>query len=129
MKLQRREVLLQAMTGASVIFIAAPSWAETWPAKTIRLVVPFPPGGLIDNMARLLGTQLTQELGQTIVVEKTNLPSAISQVQAGKLTALGGNHSPTKPRIAECPDDGRGRLAHCGRTENIRCARESVEAA
>jgi tripartite-type tricarboxylate transporter receptor subunit TctC len=48
--------------------------AQAWPAKPIRLIVPFPPGGLIDNMARLVGPRLAQELGQPVVID--NKPGA-----------------------------------------------------
>jgi len=48
--------------------------AQTFPARPLKLVVPFPPGGLIDNMARLVAPRLAQELGQAVVID--NKPGA-----------------------------------------------------
>ncbi len=61
-----------AMAAAS--FAASSALAQAWPARPIKLVVPFPPGGLIDNMARLVAPKLGQELGQAIVID--NKPGA-----------------------------------------------------
>ncbi len=50
--------------------LAAPAaFAQAWPAKPIRLIVPYPPGGFTDVTARLIGQKLQERLGQTVVVE------------------------------------------------------------
>jgi tripartite-type tricarboxylate transporter receptor subunit TctC len=78
---QRRQILKTSLA----VVIAAPqlSVAQTWPAKPLRLVVPFPPGGLIDTMARLIHTKLGQELGQAVVID--NKPGAGGNLGAAEV--------------------------------------------
>ncbi len=52
----------------------APAAAQDWPAKTVKIVVPFGPGSTPDMVARLIADRLTQKLGQTFVIE--NKPGA-----------------------------------------------------
>jgi tripartite-type tricarboxylate transporter receptor subunit TctC len=54
---------------AALFAFAPPAWAQAWPAKPIRLVVNFPPGGTTDLMARAFTTRLAETLGQPIVIE------------------------------------------------------------
>lgn len=54
--------------------LAGPAMAQAYPDRPIRMIVPFPPGGGGDSVARIVGIELGKRLGQTIVVE--NKPGA-----------------------------------------------------
>ena len=56
----------------SLMFAAPAAQAadvQAWPSKTIRIVVPFPPGGSVDNTARQLAPKLQAALGQTVIID------------------------------------------------------------
>jgi len=70
--MQRRQLLTSAVALAAS---ATPSaWAQSFPARPIRIVIGFPPGGGIDILARLMAPKMTDSLGQPIVIE--NKPGA-----------------------------------------------------
>jgi len=52
-----------------LVFWSGVAFSQAYPNKPIRLVVPFPPGGSNDIVARMLGTQLGEKLGQSVVIE------------------------------------------------------------
>jgi tripartite-type tricarboxylate transporter receptor subunit TctC len=56
-------------SAALLLALAFPSFADTYPSRSITLIVPFAPGGPADLLARLIGQKLTGDLGQTVVVE------------------------------------------------------------
>jgi tripartite-type tricarboxylate transporter receptor subunit TctC len=57
---------------ASLVVAAACAWpacAQTYPAKPIRMIIPFPPGGATDLLGRLVGQKLSERVGQPVVSE------------------------------------------------------------
>jgi len=64
----RARVVLAAACAAAVLHSAS-AMAQSWPAKPVRLMVPFPPGGSTDIVARIVGQKLGERLGQSIVIE------------------------------------------------------------
>ena len=82
-----RRLLIAA---ALIAACAAPSFAQTWPDRTVRLVVPYPPGGNVDGAARIVANKLQEKLGQPVVIEN----------KAGAGGLIGGEF------VAKAPPDG-----------------------
>src|SRR5687768_1512467 len=55
--------------GALCALAASPAALAQYPNKPVRLIVPFPPGGGTDSMARVLGPKLGEALGQTVIID------------------------------------------------------------
>jgi tripartite-type tricarboxylate transporter receptor subunit TctC len=74
MKLPRRRFLHLAAGTAALPAVARLAWAQSYPSRPVRLIVPFGPGGGTDIVARLIGQWLSERLGQQFVIE--NRPGA-----------------------------------------------------
>ena len=70
-----------ALVGLAAVGVPLPAGAQGFPARTITIVVPYPPGGPIDALARLIAQEAAADLGQSIVVE--NRPGASGIVGIG----------------------------------------------
>jgi tripartite-type tricarboxylate transporter receptor subunit TctC len=75
----RRGLALAATLG-TVLPRPHPAAAQDFPTRPIRMIIPYPPGGASDVIARLLGPHMTEALGQTIVIE--NRPGANGGIAA-----------------------------------------------
>ena len=89
MKLQRRQFLQLAAGAAALPVAAGIASAQTYPARPVRLVIGYTPGGSADLTARLMGQWLSEKLGQSFVIE--NRPG-------------GGTNSATEAVVRSAPD-------------------------
>jgi tripartite-type tricarboxylate transporter receptor subunit TctC len=59
----------RALLALPLLALPLPALAQAWPARPVRVIVPFPPGGTTDVVARLVTTRLSATLGQSFVIE------------------------------------------------------------
>jgi tripartite-type tricarboxylate transporter receptor subunit TctC len=86
----KRQQFLRAAAAAAMAFALAPAWAQAYPNKPVRVIIPFPPGGTLDQIGRMLAQKMSEQTGQTFVIE--NRP--------------GGNGFIGADAVAKAPADG-----------------------
>ena len=82
MKLPRRNFLRLAAGAASLPAVSCIARAQAYPARPVRVIVPFAPGGQTDAIGRLIAQKLSERLGQQFYVE--NMPGAGGNIGAGR---------------------------------------------
>jgi tripartite-type tricarboxylate transporter receptor subunit TctC len=77
----RRAWIPAACIGAALVLTTLGAAAEAWPAKPVKMVVTYPPGGTVDAVARVIAPKLSARLGQPVVIDN----------RAGAGGAIGGD--------------------------------------
>lgn len=70
----KKRILFKLAAGLVVMGLSATSFAQAWPTKVVTIVVPFPPGGTTDVLAREVALKLAPAIGQQVIVD--NKPGA-----------------------------------------------------
>ena len=104
---------------AACIAVPHTAQADDYPSRAIRIVVPFPPGGLNDNVARIIQPYLSQKLGQPVVVENKSGASGIigtdavvkSSPDGYTLAVVASSHTVVPATNANMPFDTEHDLA------------------
>jgi tripartite-type tricarboxylate transporter receptor subunit TctC len=65
----RRRVTALVFAHATLCAIVLPAAAQSYPAKPVRYIIAFPPGGSNDILARIIGARMTEAMGQTVIVD------------------------------------------------------------
>src|ERR1700735_816620 len=82
---------------AALVGMTAPARAQTWPTRTVSIVVPYPAGGSVDGVARIMAQKLHESFGQSFIVEN----------RAGGAGGIVGANYVAKAARRLCPDADR----------------------
>jgi tripartite-type tricarboxylate transporter receptor subunit TctC len=75
---QRRQFLHLAAGAAALPAVSRFAAAQTYPRRPITMIVPYPAGGPVDAVGRIVAEQMRGPLGQPIIIEKSAAPRAVS---------------------------------------------------
>src|SRR5213080_2978887 len=91
MKLPRRNFLHLAAGVATLPAMSRFAWAQAYPTRPVRIVLPFAPGGVNDITARLIGQLLTERLGQQFLIENRTGGGGNIGIEAAVRSAADGH--------------------------------------
>jgi len=88
--LDRRQLILQAVAGLASIHTGA-AFAQSWPSKPLRFIVPFAPGGSSEIVARALAAEMSKTIGQNVFVE--NKPGGAGNIAMQEVANATDEHT------------------------------------
>jgi len=76
----KRAKFLRAAVAVALAASLSGAWAQAYPSRTVTIIIPFPPGGTLDVVGRQLAQKLTQQTGQTFLID--NRPGGVGAIGA-----------------------------------------------
>ena len=65
----QRKPFTRTLLGLAIAALASSAMAQSYPSKPVRMIVPFPPGGSVDYVARTISQKFSEYMGQNVVVD------------------------------------------------------------
>ena len=83
-----------------IVLCAHEAGAQDYPSRTIRIVVAYPPGGITDTIARIVGQKISENVGQPVVVE--------NRARRKRACRISGRHERCSGRLYAAPGHAHG---------------------
>src|SRR4051795_1344213 len=82
--------LIWIAIAAAAALLTEPASGQQWPARNVKLIVPYPAGGNVDSAARIIADKLQEKLGQPFIIEKKAGAGGMKTGEAFEKTAPDG---------------------------------------
>jgi len=137
--IQRKTVVLAALLASVLALFDMPAQAQSWPTKPIRIILPNPPGGTNDILARMLQAPLQEILGQSVIIENrsggSNIPATEAIIRSapdgytiGTIISVHASNVALQPKLPYDSVKDITPIAFLGHVGNIVVVHPSVKA-